>query len=114
MKPDAKHIFIQSLPFSPRFIRHRNSKDKTPDFSPEWIKLYQVVPPRNNRDKPEDTDLCDSPYAFLQDNGTYFGLSFIPEMPDFLYGRFKNDAVMVRLERNIYGGITRVSGFLRE
>ena len=110
LKPDAKHIFIQSIPYSSRLIRHRNSKDTTPDFSPEWIMLYKVVPPRNNiRDNPKNNDTWDSPYALLQDNSTYIELNFIPEMPDFLYGCFKNDALMVLLERNIYGGITRIT-----
>jgi len=98
VKSYAKYTFV--LPYSSgnKFVIHEHTGVEVHGFTPEMI-----TPIWSNIKRRFET----LPNIILL--GTYppLRLFYIPEIPDFTYGTFNDDAVLAKFERN-QGGVSKI------
>ena len=98
MKSDAKYTF-KKTPYSiPRLIPYEHIGIDIPEFPPKWIepnweyshsRMPIKEPPKYKN-------------VYLRNPSHPIFLKFIPEIPNFMFGFFKNDAILVKFERTRY------------
>jgi hypothetical protein len=115
MKWYAKYIFKDTFYHKPRLIPYVHIGVDIPDFPPEWIEPTWEYP----RKRMPDSYYKNPPkYKMVNLHTPYpspsFSLEFIPEMPNFMFGRFKNDAVLVKIERTRYEILKIIIWFFRD
>jgi hypothetical protein len=102
MKPIAKYSFTGVSIYNQRLKKHEHTGIDIPGFSQEWIYLFGTKYPHD--DKRNNTS-HGVQYTNLLDlmDGVTIGLNYVSEMPNFCYGSFGNDAILIKIERNYLG-----------
>jgi hypothetical protein len=104
MKYDARYFY--QLPFVgtnntlKRYELCEHIGKKISGFSPEWISIH-VTHSRSGIKHHLIKDIHgieQFKHFLLLDGNMYIGLNNIPEMLTFLYGYFRNDAVLMRFQ----------------
>jgi hypothetical protein len=106
MKWYAKYSFKMDFPYNlQQLIIHEHIGVIVPNFSQRWISVRLTKHPRTKIRSSVFKDMAVTrfTYALLLENNMYIGLNSVHEMPDFCYGYFGEDAVLIHLERNKYG-----------
>ena len=127
MKPDAKYSFKAENYSFPRYFVHEQPDIGIPNFSPEWVSLHSRDRSRTGmaikiiksipngkqfimRILGYTPNINRFPHVLLLENASgYIGLYHIPEMADFYYGYYNEDAVLLKFDKKNYKGISRIT-----
>ena len=102
MNPYAKYSFKNRCSATTQLVMYEHSGKDIPYFPPEYITPYWNIP--HSIIKTDTSEIL--PSLHLTRISPEIHLSYIPEIPDFTYGYFREDAVLVNFERNNSNRIT--------